>query len=193
MNAALMAHDVLDARAQFGPTANVRSAARTLQALLTRQIEFLDALGDAVYAQAPSADESSIGCHVRHCLDHVRALLEGAAVGVIDYDARERGTNVEQVRSAGIARTQRHHDELTRLCVDGCDQPVRVRAMLAASGPTVTLPSQLARELVFVLSHTLHHHALMAIVARALAAPVPPRFGCAPATIAFLESASCVR
>ena len=37
----------------------------------------------------------SIGGHVRHCLDHVAALLDGLDGGVVDYEARERGTAAE--------------------------------------------------------------------------------------------------
>jgi hypothetical protein len=47
------------------------------------------------------------------------------------------------------------------------------------------------RELAFVLSHTVHHNALIAIMAQTLGVPVPARFGYAPSTIAYLEKAEC--
>ena len=35
--------------------------------------------------------DACIGQHLRHSLDHVNAILDGAESGVIDYDHRERG------------------------------------------------------------------------------------------------------
>jgi uncharacterized damage-inducible protein DinB len=49
------------------------------------------------------------------------------------------------------------------------------------------------RELAFVLSHTVHHNALIAVMARTLGVPVPDLFGYAPSTIAHLEKAACAR
>ena len=49
------------------------------------------------------------------------------------------------------------------------------------------------RELGFVLSHTVHHNALIAVIAAAVGAAVPPGFGYAPATVAHHRSRACAR
>src|SRR6266571_7096291 len=49
-----------------------------------------------VYCARFATDVSgSIGEHIRHCLDHVSALLGADASTTLSYDCRERGTAVE--------------------------------------------------------------------------------------------------
>lgn len=193
MNRAAQPLEPLDARVHADSARNVRATTRAVQTLLDCQAELLEALSDEQYAASPDPECGAIGAHVRHCLDHVRALLSGAEAGLIDYDARERGTDIEQQRAAGLRETRALRDALMALSVDGMDAPLRVRVLVAATGPTITTASSLNRELVFVLSHTIHHHALMAVIARAHAVPLPENFGCAPATIAYWETSKCVR
>ena len=78
-------------------------------ALLRRTLELVEALSDAQYTHVERRlTSASIGAHVRHVLEHYRLFLEGLAEGEVDYDARERDTDVE--RSAGAAA-----DEARRL------------------------------------------------------------------------------
>jgi hypothetical protein len=49
------------------------------------------------------------------------------------------------------------------------------------------------RELAFVLSHTVHHNALIAVMALTLGVSIPDRFGYAPSTIAHLEKVACAQ
>lgn len=174
------------------PADDVRAAVLALQELLLQEAEFVAGLTDAQYAQAPDADGSSIGCHLRHALDHVRALLLGVDLAVIDYDRRERGTDIERFRSAALGLIRRLHDELRCLFAARADQPIRVQAMLRPDGTAVSARSSQARELVFVLNHTAHHHAMMAATARRFGAAVSPSFGYAPSTLAHRERSSCV-
>src|SRR5262245_25936608 len=54
---------------------------------------------DETYVTPPAGRPSgSIGAHVRHCLDHVAAFLEGTRTGSMSYDRRQRGTAVEAER-----------------------------------------------------------------------------------------------
>jgi uncharacterized damage-inducible protein DinB len=59
---------------------------------------------------------------------------------------------------------------------------VDVEAMLAPGEPTATVRSSVGRELAFVVSHTIHHCAVIALLLRDLGVAVPPRFGYAPST-----------
>src|SRR5687767_4749402 len=74
-----------------------------LWATLAQLFDLIESLSDEQYVRRPvGVVESSIGLHVRHCLDHVRALLASAATGRLDYDVRERGTDIESNRSAAL-------------------------------------------------------------------------------------------
>jgi uncharacterized damage-inducible protein DinB len=59
--------------------------------------------------------------------------------------------------------------------------------------PSVEVETTVGRELVFVLSHTVHHNALIAVMARTLGVSVPDRFGYAPSTLAHLERPACAQ
>lgn len=148
----------------------------------------LAALSDTDYARrGAGVFSSSIGDHVRHCLDHVRALVEGVAAGRIDYDARTRGTPIEV--DCGLARTEiaRLLAELRTIAGQSFVLPVSVTVTFRDDAPPTWVESTLGRELGFVASHTVHHGALIAAIARTLGHAPPAEFGVAPATIAHLR------
>jgi hypothetical protein len=126
----------------------------------------------------------SIGGHVRHCLDHVRALELGIERGLVDYDARRRDIGIEREReAAALSLLQTIPDEaLGRMVV--------VRTLVAIDGPVVEAVSSVARELAFVVSHTIHHNAQIALLAHRLGSSrLPRRFGVAPSTPALAGAA----
>src|SRR5262249_9623789 len=115
------------------------------------------------------------------------SILRGIQAGVIDYDTRDRGTPVEGCRTAAIAALGRQAQRLLRFPRCSEHHPLQLKIMLTRSGPAVKVATSVGRELAFVLSHTIHHNALIAVVAKALGIPVPSRFGFAPSTIAYLK------
>ena len=124
----------------------------------------------------------SIGQHVRHILDHVAGLCATARSGVLSYDWRERGTDVEADVSAAL-RTIRHlQGTLTEF--DDCDEnaPITLTSVVAHGAAPVAARSTLAREILFVISHTVHHQALIALLLSAAGRRVPDAFGLAPST-----------
>ncbi len=136
---------------------------------------------------------ATIGGHVRHCLDHVRALVDADETGCIDYDHRERGTDIESLVEAArleIARLIRRTEQLAS--VDGA-VPVRVTIKPTRDGPGVTVESSLGRELSFVLSHTIHHNAIVRSMAFAIGVRVPQTFGYAPSTLAHMDAHACAQ
>lgn len=169
-------------------------ATAALKDLLRQQADFVAGLSDAAYAGQPDELTSSIGCHLRHALDHVRALLQGVDTGVVNYDARERGVLIERSRAEARRQTlawiHRLDDLSARFRM--IDRSLCVRSLVDACGAEVVSRSSLARELAFVLNHTTHHHAMMAAAARSMGAEVPADFGVAPATLASRATATCV-
>jgi uncharacterized damage-inducible protein DinB len=127
----------------------------------------------------------SIGGHVRHCLDHIDAVVLGADGGVIDYDHRERGTEVESDPLAALAEIDRIDSSLSVLADGVPGRAVAVKVMLSDDGSVTELGSTVGRELAFVFSHTIHHGAMIGGMVRALGGTVPEGFGLAPSTIAY--------
>lgn len=180
--------------AAVAPVTPACDPVRTLVAALQQLADVLDAASGEQYVQQPvGVVPGSLGGHVRHCLDHFEALCRGAGSGVIDYDDRERGTAVETSRDAAAQAVRSLKDRVACLADENLDGPVVVTSMLSADGVTLQSHSSLGRELAFVLSHTVHHYALVAAMCRTLGIPIPERFGYAPSTIAHLEEGGCAR
>jgi hypothetical protein len=68
---------------------------------------------------------------------------------------------------------------------------LRVRILMTSDGPPVQVASSVGREMAYVLSHTIHHNAIIGAMVRTLGGELPERFGYAPATIAFVKQRAC--
>ena len=82
---------------------------------------------------------------------------------------------------------------LMKLATDGAeDRPMRMKSETGDGG---WLGTSLGRELEFLISHTVHHYALMAVIAGQQDAALPVDFGLAPSTLKFqrTENAACAR
>jgi uncharacterized damage-inducible protein DinB len=166
-----------------------------LRALLQQLFDVVMGLADAQYTQKPvGVIESSVGGHVRHCLDHVRSLLDAIDTGELNYDHRQRGTQVESCSRAATEQIDELLGELDSLDVDVLDRPLVLTTLLAPNDPPVRVVTSVGRELAYVLAHTVHHNALVGAMVKTLGGWLPERFGYAPSTIKNLEHKSaCAR
>jgi uncharacterized damage-inducible protein DinB len=152
--------------------------------LLGQCRELVGGLSDA-YFVAPSArlGGGTIGQHLRHTLDHYRAIV--GANGLIDYDHRERDVPMESDRAEALRVIDAMHERLHALGAGSDAVPVAVRVMVSGDGTELQLSSTLGRELAFATHHAVHHQAMMRSIALELGAAVDPHFGRAPSTIHF--------
>lgn len=181
-------------RAAGGPAPPADHLVVALSATLIQLADLVEGLTDEQYARRPGgALGGGVGGHVRHNLDHVGALLAGLAAGRLDYDRRERGTPVETDRGAALAMIRRLVAVLGGLPRAGRNDPLRLTALVSPDLPPVEVWTTAGRELGFVLSHTVHHNALIAVIADAVGAAVPDGFGYAPATVAHRRAVACAR
>lgn len=127
---------------------------------------------------------ATIGQHVRHTIDHYAAALAALYGRPIDYDHRERGTNIEGDRAAAINRLDELAGIIRAVTVQRSASVVRVRVMIdSGSGEEAEHASTLGRELAFAAHHAVHHHAMIAAIVRDFGLDVPPGFGKAPSTL----------
>lgn len=165
-----------------------------LRELLDQVRCLLETLTDAQYVQSPVGSfKSSVGGHIRHSLDHIGALLTGFDSGEIDYEARERGTTIETDRAAALDLIRSLDARLAQRIEESSTRPVRTLLMLRSDCSPVELNSTCGRETAFVLSHTIHHNAMVAAMLSIMNVEMPNRFGYAPGTIAHLQRQSCAR
>jgi hypothetical protein len=148
---------------------------------------------DSYIAPAPGRTGGGIAGHVRHCLDHVGALVAAMRTGLCAYDRRARGTLVERCRVAALERIDDLAGDLAQADVELVDAPVAVENQIDATGTTVVTLSTFGRELVFVSSHTVHHNALIAHLLASHGISVDARFGLAPATPSHPQPWPCAQ
>jgi uncharacterized damage-inducible protein DinB len=154
----------------------------------------IERLDDIDYAMpAPGRTTGGIGGHVRHCLDHVSALLAGTRTGLCAYDRRQRGTDVETSRTAAIDATTEAMIRLLQLDAATLESEVFVETQLEPGGAMVVTRSSVCREVAFLVSHTIHHNAIVAQMLHARGVEMTPRFGLAPATPLGESAALCAQ
>lgn len=140
-------------------------------------------LPTAAYRARTANASGAIGEHVRHVLDHLSALVGASPTAVLSYDNRTRGTSVESDPSAAVSEMMRLDLALERWTDRSLDEPIAVAAVLDADGQSVTGWSTFARELAFVMNHTIHHQAIIALLLEFQGhQALGDRFGYAPST-----------
>ena len=138
----------------------------------------------AYEAPMPDCLDATIGQHLRHCLDHYATLASGLVAGELDYAARRRETEIETDpgRAVQVARTL----AVTLAdALEGLDlhADLRVRTACGRTGDIAWQRSSVGREIQFVVSHTVHHLAMVAASCRRRGLPVPTELGVAPSTL----------
>lgn len=133
--------------------------------------------------------QASIGQHVRHCLNHFEQLLDGLPTGTVDYDSRQRELEIETLPEAALRRIQVLQDRFASLA--GLAEQHSLRVLADSGTPHATLqPSSFGRELQFLISHTVHHFAIIAMLCRTLGIPSEPEFGIASSTLRYRAATS---
>lgn len=129
-------------------------------------VEVLD--GPAFTATAPALAFSGVGPHLRHVLDFYQRFLDAlegpetpGTILRIDYDARERAPRLESDPVHAMAMLARTMDRLRALTSADAERPLNVR-----SDGSPWVPSTIAGELQSLVSHTVHHFALIAVTVR---------------------------
>jgi uncharacterized damage-inducible protein DinB len=175
------------------PPSPVRTALRAHLAVIRQGITLLGALGEARYtARVPLCYDASIGGHLRHIIEHYRSFLHGLDAGEIDYENRPRDALIEQNAGHAAGVLAEIADRLHSLEGTLAERGVRVAAEVA---PGTATTSSVLRELEFLLSHTVHHYALVAVMARLQGCEPEATFGVAPSTLRYRENhaAACAR
>lgn len=166
---------------------------------LRQGVELLRALPAGAFAELVLSTRSgSVGGQFRHCIDYYDCFLRDLERGSIDYDDRRRRAGLEADSGLAIAEVGRIISRLERIGADQEERAIRIKADHFGAGTDegnglpVWQPSSIGRELVFLLSHTVHHYALIALMLRGQDLAVPRDFGVAPSTLDYWkDSAGC--
>ena len=156
-----------------------------VEAVLDQGIRLLESLHQTEVTQVlPLANGATIGGHYRHGLEHFRQLLSGLEAGTIDYDARNRDLLVESDRLEAIRATKNLKSSLKRLSKHSSEDPLEVKCGITYGDDDAgDASSTLGRELIFCISHAIHHYAMIALILRSEQKTLPEGFGVAPSTV----------
>lgn len=153
------------------------------KAVLQQGVELLRSIDDTAYRQSVEAVfGGNLGGHFRHTLDHYVSFFDGLPSGRIDYEARMRDARVESERLAAIELSERVCEDLGQLVATDGSRALLIREEGSKSGARWA-SSSVARELEFLLSHSVHHQALASVMCRLLGLEVDEAFGVAPSTL----------
>lgn len=165
--------------------------------VLKQGIDLLTEIDPQDYTKCcPQCFDSHIGGHLRHNIEHYQSFLKGYQEGMVDYDDRARDTRIETDITFTCDTMKQIIQQLERLGqsgVSGIKQKLQVK-MDCGSTPDAEnwSNSTVQRELQFLLSHTIHHYALIAVICRIFDYKLPKEFGVAPSTLKYQDSqASC--
>jgi DinB superfamily len=173
-------------------TTVIRTALHDNLSALKQASEVLASIAVEDYRRrSPACFNSTVGGHLRHVIEHYFSVLGGLESTEVDYAARPRDAQIETDPAYAAAaiktiatRLQEwvEHPSLDRAL------RVRVEAGAVASAETETegwATSSLLRELDFLLSHTIHHYALIGVIYGLAGAALPVDFGVAPSTLRY--------
>ncbi len=176
------------------PTHNMHTLILDNLRCIQQGVNLLSRLDSEDYTR-PSAQcfDSKIGGHLRHNIDHYSSFLNGFRKGRVDYDERFRDLRVETDPKFAIDELSRISEELKRIDPSDFDNSLEVK-MDCGSPESAKEWSQstIRRELQFLLSHTIHHYALIAVICNLQGVATPPDFGVAPSTLKH-QQAQCAR
>jgi len=154
--------------------------------ILKQGLEVLNELDDRVYPNVRHPfSEYGIGSHFRHCLDFYHAFLNGVDLGWIDYDSRQRDDRIGKDRLAAVQKIMEVIEGLDRVSWlnEHTSLMVRLEDVGSAAERSSWSSSTVMRELQSLVSHTVHHFALIGVMLQLNGLGIPEEFGVAPSTL----------
>jgi uncharacterized damage-inducible protein DinB len=150
--------------------------------------QLLDLVEQQDYVASTTAS-ASVGAHVRHILDRYHCFFAGLQSGHIDYDDRKRDksieTNLEAAQFALNSVARRIEDPQL---ASSLRRSVTVRESVHFDEPAVEVETRIDRELMALITHSIHHLAIISLVIRPLGYTMEADFGKAASTILFERS-----
>ncbi len=153
--------------------------------VLKKGVALLRRIDDDIYQKKiKEVYEGTLGGHVRHNLDHYLNFLDGFLLGRIDYEARKREQLIETSSAYAIDVMEGVIDQLKGIAEKEVDKTILVK-MESDNESIRWAESSALRELEFLLSHTIHHYALLSVMVQLSGIELDPEFGVAPSTLRF--------
>jgi hypothetical protein len=163
----------------------------SLDEVLAQGERLLQSLSDSQYAAKLPEAGASIGAHYRHSLEHFQLMFEAVQQPAIDYDSRARDGALENERLLAVSLTHDFRHATRFLSPTQLERAIEVRCQTSYNDAAPsTASSTFGREVMYAVSHAMHHYALIALICRLRKIPVPQNFGMAPSTLRYLRQSA---
>ena len=146
----------------------------------------LSKLNNDLYNQTiPALFNGTLGKQARHMIELYQCLLFQRNQAVVNYDERARDTLLET--KVEVAKESVQH-LITHLPNIQLQEPLILKTMLS---PAQEIPTTLARELLYLHDHSIHHLALIRVGMQLIQPDVslPAHLGVALSTLEYEEKA----
>jgi hypothetical protein len=163
----------------------------SLHAAVAQLLTILKALqqhaqGESIYVQ------SGVGRHIRHASDHLQALLEAEQKKPIDYNYRTRGSDMESQIDSALAKINAQQKALDWLRHADTQAVITIQSEMSfACTLNGSFQSSLAREMLYLINHTIHHAAYIKLSLQKHQIVLPEDVGLAPCTLSHLKAQAC--
>ncbi len=147
--------------------------------------QILKIVSQEVYVDT-SRGSSSIAAHIRHILDRFNSFFCGLPAAAIDYDARKRDKEIEHNLEAAcfaLAAIARRVEQLKQ--TPFAKDLITVKESVLPSSPAVEISSTVEREMMGLITHSIHHVAIIALQTKAFGYPLDDDFGKAASTLVY--------
>ena len=130
----------------------------------------------------PVLNNSTIGQHVRHIVEFYVCLFEGSTKGEVNYEDRERNLLLETVPDFVLEKI-----EECKYFIQNEDLEKQITLEHLIGDLLCKIPTSLARELIYLAEHSIHHFAIIKIgMTQAFhEKSLPTNFGVADSTIRY--------
>jgi len=151
--------------------------------LLNQLKEVCAGLNDSDYSKKLDVlSGSSIGAHIRHCIEFVDCMLSGFEKGVICYDSRKHELRLESETKYAIERISYLNAQLGAI---ESNDDVLLNINYPCSEVSCSMTTNVYREIVYNIEHIVHHMALIKVGIRENFKhfSLPQNFGVAQSTV----------
>lgn len=102
--------------------------------------------------------QSSLGMHNRHIIEFYQCLLLSGNTSCVNYDKRERNLLLENNVSYAVECIEEVTGKLQSI---NLNQTIELQMDISCNGNEKTVESNVDREMVYLLEHTIHHMAIL--------------------------------
>jgi len=132
---------------------------------------------------------SSSGEHMRHIIDHFISLEKGTTTGTVDYDSRNRNSNIERDQEIALKKLLTIKQWLISLNPEILQLKLNIKTeTLISEKYSARTQSFFSRELIFTTSHAVHHFSIISIAMKMQNLTIDKDFGIAPATATHIRN-----